>query len=174
MIIKIDTETKQVWFDDVETHLRSDIATEFAKYRGVTEYEGIVGQIQKWFYGYVSKTSWCATSLSYFAFVCGVLDSFGGKHENVYNMMVACKAQADKGKGTFFDKYHIPETIERNDILFWLWDGKIMNTTSSKHVGVAEYKSNTDKIFCIGGNQKDKICTLEYDKKFLYAVYRLK
>lgn len=47
-----------------------------------------------------------------------------------------------------------------------------MTTSSSKHVGLAEYDSSADTIYCIGGNQKNKVCTLEYDRRYLYAVFR--
>lgn len=64
--------------------------------------------------------------------------------------------------------------IKKGDILFWLWNGTTMTTTSSKHVGIAELDCNGDIIYCLGGNQKDKICTLAYNKKNLYAIYRFK
>jgi len=154
----------------LEIETKPDFAGFLKNYRGVKEYTGIVAEIQKWYYGSLIKASWCATCLSYVANRCGALNKIGGKNENVYNMMCACR---DKGDGTFFTRKNLPEKIEKNDILFWLWSGDIMTTTSSKHVGVAEYASYGNEIFCIGGNQKDKICTLKYDKKYLYAVFRV-
>lgn len=145
------------------------LVDELRKYRGVKEYTGIVATIQKWYYGMVKQSAWCATCISYFANVCGILPQIGGRNENVYFMMRSCK---NARPAQFFDKQNLPATIKKNDILFFLWKGDSMNSGSSKHVTVAEYDSNGDTIFCLGGNQKDKICTLEYERKYLYAVFR--
>lgn len=141
--------------------------------RNVMEYEGIVGTIQRWFYGTLQKSAWCATSLCYFADKLGILERIGGKHDNVYDMMLACRNAASKGFGTFYTKDQLPATIPKYSICFWLWAGDHMDTGSSKHVGIAEYASNTDTIYCIGGNQSDKICTKEYKRANLYAIYYL-
>lgn len=136
--------------------------------RGTAEYNGIVATIQKWYYGSLVKASWCATCISYLLNQAGISSH---KQENVYRLMLSL--QSDHYNGTFYDKKNLPSMIKRGDILFWLWSGDTMTATSSKHVGMAEYDSNKDTVFCIGGNQKDKICTLEYERKYLYAVYRL-
>ena len=144
--------------------------------RGVVEYNGIVATIQKWFYDTqtVVKESWCATALCYFANLAGCLDAIGGKNDNVYAMMEACKKAAAAGKGTFYDKAHLPERIPQYAVLFWLWSGSTMTPTSSKHVGMAEYASSGDQIYCIGGNQSNKICTKSYPREDLYAIYCIK
>lgn len=149
------------------------LAAEFAKYRGTKEYEGIVADIQKWYYGSLVKASWCATSLSYFANILGCLDRIGGKAENVNQMRLNCKKAASEGKGQYFEGKDIPIKIQKNDILFWLWKGGEMKNDSSKHVGVAEFDSSNEIIYCIGGNQADQVCTKAYDRSFLYAIYRL-
>lgn len=144
----------------------------FDKYKGTREYTGIVETIQKWFYGYVSRTSWCATSISYFMDALGKLGLIGGRSENVYYMMQKCKAYAaEHPEVKFFDKDHIPEKLKKDDILFWLWSGE-MGVTGNKHVGVCAEDTTSKTVPCIGGNQKDMICTAYYDKSQLYAVYR--
>lgn len=148
------------------------IADMFSEHRGDKEYTGIVKTIQEWFYGHLLKTAWCATAMSYFANQAGYLAAIGGKNENVYNMLQACK---ESGCGVVYEKGNIPLTILKGDILFWLWSGDAMTSGSSKHVNIAEYDSiNGGNIFAIGGNQKDKICTLEYTRDNLYAVYRMR
>lgn len=135
---------------------------------GVKEYNGIVAEIQKWYYGSLYKGPWCATAISYFANQVGL--DIGGKAENVYTMLQQCKKSSE---GKVYEGYkNIPSRIEKGDILFWCWDGGTMNSGSSKHVGMAEYGSSNDTIYCIGGNQSDKICTKEYDKGDLYAIFR--
>lgn len=184
MIITVDTITRKVWIDDkiytdnLQELVINDykivkpnvtIATELAKYRGTKEYDGIVADIQKWYYGRLVKSSWCATTISYFADKLGILSQLGGKNENVYNMMKACqKASPSK----FYTRDNLPKKIFKDDILFMLWEGDTMTATSSKHVCVAEYDTTTDEIFCIGGNQKDKVCTLKYNRKNVYALFR--
>lgn len=145
------------------------LADAMKPYRGVIEYNGIVEDIQKWYYGSLIKSSWCATGISYFADQLGILEQFGGKNENVRLMMDACSKSV---KGKFFDNKNIPKLIKKGDVLFMLWSGAVMNTTSSKHVTVAEYDSDSSTIFCIGCNQKDKICTLEYERKNVYGLFR--
>lgn len=186
MIIVIDTEKKTVeingkpYTNNLQELVINDqkivkptmtIASELGKYRGTMEYDGIVADIQKWYYGKLVKSSWCATTISYFANKLGILSQFGGKNENVYNMMNAC---AKASPSQFFTKENLPSKIFKDDILFMLWSGDTMNTTSSKHVCVCEYDSTGDTIFCIGGNQKDKICTQKYERKNVYALFRPK
>ena len=44
----------------------------FKQFEGTKEYDGIVAQIQKWYYGSLIKASWCATAVSYFMDQLGV------------------------------------------------------------------------------------------------------
>lgn len=143
--------------------------------RNILEYEGIVGDIQRWFYNSkdVVKSAWCATSLCYFADRAGCLDRIGGKHENVFDMLRACEACAKEGKGKFYSREHLPDKIPQYAICFFLWSGNLMAQSSSKHVCMAEYASSGSTIYCIGGNQSDKICTKEYARDKLYAIYLL-
>lgn len=171
MILKIDTDkmTVEKITEEDSTSSNLTLADCFREHRGETEFTGMVAEIQKWYYGFVSKTAWCASSVSFFANEIGILDQIGGKNDNVYNMMKACEKS---GKGTFYSKDNIPKALKKGDILFWLWKGDTMTASSFKHVGVCEYDTSANLIYCIGGNQKDKICTLQYDRTFLYAVFR--
>lgn len=178
-MIQIDTEKGTIVVDGVQVYPTAAVTEElpgakiadlFGQHRGDQEYNGTVADIQKWYYGSVVKAAWCATAMSYFANQAGLLDAIGGKNENVYNMFKACAAS---GKGQMYYSGSVPAQIKKGDILFWDWTGKGMTTTSSKHVNIAEYDSNGGNIFAIGGNQDDKICTKEYTRNNLYAVYRI-
>lgn len=136
-----------------------------AEHRGDVEYSGFVATIQKWFYGSVVKASWCATTISYLLAQVGLVEI---KAENVKTLLDKISAS---GKFELLDKTC---DVERGDILFWLWSGNVMTTSSSKHVGIAEHPSKGSTIYCLGGNQKDKICTLAYDRKYLFCIARLK
>ena len=136
-----------------------------AEHRGDAEYNGFVATIQKWFYGSLVKASWCATTISYLLAQVGLDDI---KSDNVKTLLDKISAS---GKFELLDKKC---DVERGDILFWLWSGDVMTTSSSKHVGIAEHPSKSNIIYCLGGNQKDKICTLAYDRKYLYCIARLK
>lgn len=136
-----------------------------AEHRGDVEYSGFVATIQKWFYGSVVKASWCATTISYLLAQVGLGEI---KAENVKTLLDKISAS---GKFELLDKTC---DVERGDILFWLWSGNVMTVSSSKHVGIAEHPSTGNTIYCLGGNQKDKICTLAYDRKYLFCIARLK
>lgn len=185
MIITVDTELRTVTIDgqlytdnlqaieinntSIPVNKGDTIVSELQKYRGTKEYNGIVAEIQNWYYGTLNKSPWCATTISYFASKLGILSQLGGKNSNVFNMMEACRKASPK---QFYTKDNLPAKILKDDILFMLWDGDTMTRTSSKHVCVCEYNTSSNKIFCIGGNQKDKICTLEYDRCNIYALFR--
>lgn len=137
-------------------------------YRGDTEYTGFCKTVQEWFYGKNIESPWCATTVSYLAFLEGIL-SRDQCHDNVYYLMDNFK-KLDGARGIFYAVP--PQTIQKGDILFWLWEGDVMTPTSKKHVGLSEYNTSSNLIYCIGGNQKNKVCTLGYDRKYLYAVFR--
>lgn len=143
----------------------------FQANRGVKEYTGVVETIQRWYYGHLVKAAWCATSLCYAARVMAGLSGFP-KKDNVYELYTALKSST---YGVMIDRPAI-KNIRRGDILFFLWDGNTMTSGSSKHVGLAEYNADYDtaqNIFCIGGNQSDKICTAAYPQSQIYAIFRL-
>lgn len=149
------------------------LADAFEPYIGVREYNGIVATIQTWYYGYVQQSSWCATSVSYFSHVLGILGQIGGKNANVNAMRRACIAthpeRCIQDRSILAGSFR----IERGDILFWLWDGTTMQDGSNKHVGVAFNPSEgAGSVECIGGNQSDMIKVATYDRSKLYMVFR--
>ena len=172
----IDTETGicEPYDDEIPETKGEKLYKLFKQFEGTKEYDGIVAQIQQWYYGSLVKTPWCATALSYFMDQLGV----SLKAENVNDLRLKCKNLAEIHKtGKYYDRTGngLPNTIRRGDILFWLWSGDRMTNLSSKHVGVCANNTNIDSIVvpCIGGNQDDKICVRHYDTRRLYAVYRL-
>lgn len=152
----------------------------FEPYIGTKEYDGVIAEIQEWFYGThgtIVRAPWCATSVSYFANKDGILDQLGGKNENVYDMMKATeKACKETGVGTFYYKTQIPNdyVIKRGTIIFLLYGGGVMKETSSKHVTTAyeDFKySGFGLCRCLGGNQSDMIRVSQYAQTNIYAIF---
>lgn len=137
----------------------------FERYIGVKEYNGIVGVIQTWFYGTMVRAAWCATSMSYFANECGILDQLGGKNEGVWEMYNACKV-AHKG-GTFYDYGFIPSTIPKGAVCFFLRNGASHVTTCYE----ARSYTPQNYLLCLGGNQNDSICAKNYHMQNLQAIF---
>lgn len=136
------------------------------KWKGAHEWDGIVSGIQTWFYGCMSKTSWCATTMSYLLTAVGI----PVKRENVLRLYNFAKKS---GAGKFYTNDELPKTIKRGDILFFLWTCDTMTETSSKHVTMCEEDTDGEMIICIGGNQSDGINPARYDRKYLYGVWRI-
>lgn len=135
---------------------------------GAKEWDDTVEKIQKWYYnGKSYHVAWCASAVSYYLKMAGINIP---KACNVFKLMQNCK---NSGIGRFYDKDHLPRTIKKDDILFWLWKGDTMTAASSKHCGLCAISTDGEKIACIGGNQDNKICTKNYDRKYLYAILRL-
>lgn len=143
------------------------IVDEFMKYIGVHEYDGIVGTIQRWYYGTLVRDAWCATSTSYFANVAGVLDQLGGKQESVYMMMNNCRA-LHKTDGRFWDYPNIPSKLKKHDVIFFQRAG----ISHVAHLWKDETYTGSGTISVLGGNQSDMICKKEYKQMGIQAVYR--
>lgn len=143
------------------------IVKEFEKYIGTREYDGIVREIQIWYYGYLVRDAWCATSTSYFANVAGILDQIGGKHEGVSEMMDATR-KLHKNDGRFFEYPNIPYNLKKNDIIFFKRNG----ASHVAHLWRDEAYIGVGTINVIGGNQSDMICKKEYKQDNIQAVYR--
>lgn len=168
-IIDTDTGTCTAYKETASTASAADTMIKILQdNRGTKEYNGIVADIQKWFYGSLVKAPWCATCICYLLNKVNIVV----RAENVNELRKILSA--DHYNGTYFPKSFIPKRIEKGDILFWLWSGDEMTNESNKHVGIAEYDTIDDTVFCIGGNQKDSICTQKYNRKQLYAIYRLR
>lgn len=141
----------------------------FEKFIGTTEYNGIVAEIQKWYYGYVRHSAWCATSESYMAEQAGVLDQLGGKNEGVYEMMMACKRIHENGnaKGQFYWYGEIPDIIPKGAVVFF-------QKLGVSHVANAYEPTKYSKlgwIQCLGGNQSDSICVKRYSMAAIQAIF---
>ena len=171
----IDTETGicEPYNEDVPETKGEKLYKLFKQFEGTKEYDGIVAQIQEWYYGSLVKASWCATAVSYF------MDQLGipAKAENVNDLRIKCANLTSNGKGYYWcrNELGLPSIIKKGDILFWLWSGDTMTNASSKHVGVCAAEKvaiQSAVVPCIGGNQDNKICIKNYDTRKLYAVYR--
>lgn len=169
----IDTDTMQITpYEDQETAPTNpgaralQMVKQLEKWEGAHEWDGIVSGIQTWFYGYLSKTSWCATTMSYLLTAVGI----PAKRENVKSLYDFAKKSGD---GWLYTKNDLPKTIKRGDILFFLWKGSTMTETSSKHVTMCEQDADGEMILCIGGNQSNGINPARYDRKYLYGVWRI-
>lgn len=147
------------------------VYNEFVSRYGAHEWDATVQAIQTWFYGSMVYDNWCATSLCYMADQAGCLNRIGGKHDNVYDLMIACQAAAAANLGTFYTKAQLPATIPSYAVCFWLWSGTTMTSTSSKHVNLSELDNGDGTLTCIGGNQSNQIRSSTYDKSRLYAIY---
>lgn len=145
-------------------------ATDFlSQYEGTKEYEGVVADIQKWYYGSLVKAAWCATCMSWVFNKLGIPVT---KSENVYNLMRNCQYAATQGHGEFFTKIRVPSKLQKGDIVFLLFEGSMMTTTSKKHVTAYVGVGHDGNYQCIGGNQSDRIQVSSYDPRKIYAVYR--
>lgn len=171
----IDTETGicEPYNEDVPETKGEKLYKLFKQFEGTKEYDGIIAQIQRWYYGSPVRAPWCATAVSYFLVQLGIPAS----SENVNDLRIKCKNLAANDVGTYWgrDEVGLPSVIKKGDILFWLWSGDTMTNTSSKHVGVCaadKVAIQSAVVPCIGGNQDDKICVKNYDTRKLYAVYR--
>lgn len=147
----------------------------FEPYIGTKEYNGVVADIQRWYYECddIVRASWCSTSMSYFLNKLGLLSKIGKKQENVYRMMEMCRKS---GVGTFYYRKDIPQkyTIKRGTIIFMLNSDPPMTETSSKHVTSmyedTEWKGSGNWKG-LGGNQSDMIRVSQYVQAKIYAIY---
>lgn len=169
----IDTDTMQITpYEDQKTDSTNpgprslQMVKQLEKWKGAREWDDIVSGIQTWFYGCMSKTSWCATTMSFLLTAVGIPT----RKENVKGLLdFAMKSRV----GQFYNKNELPKTIKRGDVLFFLWTGDTMTETSSKHVTMCEEDTDGGMILCIGGNQSDGINQARYDRKYLYGVWRI-
>ena len=174
----IDTDTMKITpYEDQKTDATTtgktrgvQMVEQLEKWKGAKEWDNIVSGIQTWFYGYMSKTSWCATTMSDLLTAVGI----PVRRENVKTLYGFAKKS---GVGRVYTRNDIrtgiPGTIKRGDILFFLWAGDTMTETSSKHVTMCEQDTDGEMILCIGGNQSDGINQARYDRNHLYGVWRI-
>lgn len=154
MKINIDTDLKMILVDGVQVYpnvSRETIADLFEQHLGVTEYNGIVIDIQKWYYGRLVKDAWCATSVSYFADKAKVGEQVG-KHENCDRMKdyMSAKGKLHKVKRYGGNGKYVPK---RGDVVFMSSKNTYNDIT---HVGVVSSISG-DTLKVVSGNMKDMI-----------------
>ena len=170
----IDTDTMQIApYEDKKNDATTpgktrgvQMVEQLEKWKGAHEWDATVSATKTRSYGYVSKTSWCATTMSYLLTAVGI----PAKRENVLRLYNFAKKS---GAGKFYTKDELPKTIKRGDILFFLWTVGTMTETSSKHVTMCEQDTDGEMILCIGGNQSDGINPARYDRSYLYGVWRI-
>ena len=170
----IDTETMKITpYEDQKNDATApgksrgvQMVEQLEKWKGAHEWDNIVSGIQNWYYGYMSKTSWCSTTISFLLTAVGIPT----RRENVKALYDFAKKS---GVGRVYTKNDLPKTIKRGDVLFFLWDGDTMTEKSSKHVTMCEDDTDGETILCIGGNQSDGIKPARYDRSYLYGVWRI-
>jgi hypothetical protein len=164
MKITIDGDIKSLIIDGKEMIVPKvkNLADEFLKYAGAKEYTGIVEEIQKWYYGSLVKDSWCATSLSYFANVCGLSEQIG-KHENVDRMK---EYMAKKGKIRMAQAYGGSYIPKKGDVVFFSTKNDYNDCT---HVGTVTNVTN-GKVKWIAGNTSDSIMQRVHSLDDKYVV----
>ena len=149
----------------------------FQQHYGATEYDSFVMKMIKWYYGYEAKVAWCAISMSYMANQLGILDQFGRKNQNCFEMLTTIEKtipKTKKGKLTY--KKDIPKGyhIKRGTVVFILHDAPPMDAGSHKHVTTVnkDFDYNGVAYFTsLGGNQGDKIQTKDYPQAKIYAIF---
>lgn len=173
MNISIDTLKQILKIDGVTYSYKADnknltVADWFERYEGVKEYDGVVAKIQKWFYGSLQKTAWCATSMSYALSQLGIMQyTIGTKEQNCYNFY---NKVLDKNTVTILNKN---SDFKRGDILILCFDS-VFNVNSRKHITsvYANTESDSQYISCIGGNQSDMIRVTSYARNNIVFAFR--
>lgn len=151
----------------------------FEKHLGAHEYDDFVTKMIKWYYGGgFAKVAWCAISMSYMANQLGILDQFGGKNQNCYEMLVDVENAVKKtGKGQVWrrDKLTKGMQLKRGDVVFILKSDPPMTSGSAKHV-TSVYEGfqwkGTGTFNTLGGNQSDYIQKKLYPQSQVYAIFR--
>lgn len=144
------------------------LADVFEKYTGTKEYDGIVAVIQKWYYGYVSETPWCATALCWALAQLGLREyTLQGKTDNVYTLYMMLEKACKQNRCT---KIESITNAVRGDIIILCYSQNF-NTTASKHVTVFKEIKN-GSLYCIGGNQSNSIKSSHYMLDNCIGIYR--
>lgn len=149
----------------------------FAEHIGVKQWDSFVRKMITWYYGGFAEVKWCAISCSYMADQLGILDQFGGKEQNTYQLMKNTEAACKKsGKGTF--KYAKAlkkgDTIRKGTVIFILKSAPPMVYSSTKHTTTAygDFMYNDQGYFkALGGNQSGEIQVKQYPQKYIYAIF---
>lgn len=172
MINALETIAYIIGRNTAETPVNNEyitLADVYEKYNGTVEYEGIIKNMQEWFYGSMVKSAWCATSLCWCLAQLGLLNYTIGKkqaaYENVYHLTLALIS------GTC-DYIGYPEDLKRGDIVAFNFSGNF-SPVSNKHITVVykDYEGDGN-LWCIGGNQSDKIQVTAYNARYIVHAFR--
>lgn len=138
----------------------------FAPYLGTKEYKGIVEVIQKWYYGSVPQTAWCATAMSWALAQLGLMKkTLGTKQENVYYFEQAMQKQGVT-KISGLDQAKSGDIVILNYSTVW-------KPGSSKHVTAYTGKRDSaGNVYCVGGNQSDHLQESLYKPENIRSIWR--
>lgn len=133
---------------------------------GAVEWDATVGRIQQWYYGSYVKDAWCATTVSYAAYNCGVQGQVG-RQENVDVLWQ--KMNADKWyTANYGGTNRLPK---RGDVIFF---SRNHTTADLTHVGVVTKVVGTTISYISGNTNKgsgpDGIFTHDRDISDMYIV----
>lgn len=157
MKIVIDTTLRTCTFqEECENVIReTNCASKLADHLGTKEYDGIVAEIQKWYYGRLVKAAWCATCVSYFCYKYAKQGSFMQTHK--YESCTAMRAALIKNNLYDSTKHYGGGNYKAKigDIVFISWKN---NPNSPDHVGfVHDIDHTTGELLVISGNSSDMI-----------------
>lgn len=155
MKITIDTTLRSCTFEEENVSRGTNCADELTKYNGTKEYDGIVVEIQKWYYGRLVKAPWCATCVSYFCNKYAKNGSFMQTHK--YESCTAMRAALIKNNLYDSTKHYGGGNYKAKigDIVFISWKN---NANSPDHVGFVYYINHTTgELSVISGNSSDMI-----------------
>lgn len=128
---------------------------------GTKEYDGIVADIQTWFYGHLVKAPWCATCVSY---VLSHIYNYNCKYENVYHLN-------NWAKSTLMQVPDIADAKE-NDLVIISFGGPLSVTTRKHATFYTGKRDDSGNYLCLGGNQSNSIRISAYSPSDIYAVYQ--
>lgn len=153
-------DTEKLTITPITESKPRNLADIMKEWEGAREYEGIVAEIQKWYYGYVLEDAWCATSVSYAAHLAGgEIEKQVGKYENVDRMKDHLNQQnrldctKNYGGGAYIPKV--------GDLVFFSIKYSYKDCT---HVGaITAVNASTGRISVISGNCDDMVKTKDYN-----------
>lgn len=155
--------------DNEDTQKYLTLADVMEKYGGTQEYDGAVGECQKWFYGTLVEEPWCATWLCWCLTQLGLRNyTIKTKTDNVFVLFGLLNDSVNRGS---CKRIMNPEDMKRGDIVI-LNFSEMFSTTANKHVTVYTGKDTSSKFEGIGGNQDDSVCKKYYDISNIYAIFR--
>lgn len=149
----------------------------FQQHIGVKQWDSFVRTMIKWFYGGFAEVKWCAISLSYMADKLNILNQFGGKEQNTYQMMRNAEAANKRtGVGWFAYAKDIKHgtIIKRGTVIFVLKEAAPMTYKSKKHTTTAYTDftyTGAETFAALGGNQDGEIKIKYYPQSQIYAVF---